>query len=147
MNEVNNLSDNLTSLVGTFLGASYSVLKHKYEVEKNFVKGGSKKYGVIPRDINEIPGATCFITLEQGFEVIISDTYKTITTGDSPKDNAVKNLKDLGLDLYVEIVNLKANSPSIVMNIDEFNSTIEELDEDKLIINRITFTIQYRKSK
>ena len=147
MSEVNTLTSNITTQVGTFLGASYSELKHKYEVEKNFVKGSSKKYGVVPRDINEVAGSVCFIHVEQQFEVIITDTYKTITTGDSPKDNAVRALSDLGLDLYVDIVNNKASSANIVININDFNSTIEELDEDKLILNRITFTIQYRKSK
>jgi hypothetical protein len=46
----------------------------------------------------------------------------------------------------VDIVNKKAGLPNIVMNISDLSSNIEELEEDKIVICRLNFTIKYRKA-
>jgi hypothetical protein len=146
MNEVSSLVTSLTSLCGTFLGASYSELKQKHNIELNAFKGSNNKYGVISRDISETTGATCFITVDQTFEINLTNSYSTVNNNDSSKDNAIIALQDISLELYNEIIKTKANNPSIVMVINSLSSTIEELEEDKVIINKLSFNIKYRKA-
>lgn len=146
MNEVNSLVSSLTSLCDSFLGTDYSELKQKHEVELNTFKGSNKKYGVISGDISGTSGATCFVTVDQEFTINITNSYVSVTTSDSSKDNAIIELQDISLELYNEIIKTKANNPSIVMIIDSLSSTIEELEEDKVIVNKLRFTIKYRKA-
>lgn len=145
MSEVNNLVDSLTTLTGTYLGASYSELKYKYDITQNFIKGASSKYGVLAGDITGTIGATCFVTVDQTYEIVLTNTYKTINSNDVSKDEARIELQDISLNLYTDIIDKKAGRPDIVMNIRDLTSVLEDLDEDKLVVCRLQFTIQYRK--
>ena len=146
MSEVNDLVISLTSVCETFLGVTYSELKFKHEIEDNTFKGSNNKYGVIAQDITGTSGATRFVTVNQIFDINLTNSYITTVNGDSSKDNSRMILQDMSLDLYREILNTKAGSPSIVMNILDLSSEISELEEDKVIVNKLSFTIVYRKA-
>lgn len=146
MSEVNSLVTSLTSLCGTFLGVSYSELKHKHNISLNTFKGSNNRYGVISRDIVEASGATCFVTVDQSFEINLTNSYASISTSDSPKDSAIIDLQDTSLNLYNEIIRTKANNPGIVMIVNSLSTSITELEEDKVLINKLVFNIKYRKA-
>lgn len=145
MNEVQSLVQSLTTVCSSFLGAEYSEMKFKRKIEDNSFMGSTKKYGVVSGDISDMSGATRFVTVTQNFDINLTNSYITTANGDSPKDNAIVELQDKGLELYREILNTKANNPAIVMNINSLSSNIEELEEDKVIVNKLSFDITYRK--
>ena len=145
MSQVNDLVTSLTTLTGTYLGSNYSELKYKYDISNNFTNGASSKYGVIAGDVTGTTGATCFVTVDQTYEIVLTNTYKTINSDDVSKDETRIELQDISLNLYTDIIDKKAGRPDIVMNIRDLTSVLEDLDEDKLVVCRLQFTIQYRK--
>lgn len=145
MTQVRTIVDSLTTLTDTFLGVDYTELKYKHIIEDNSELGASKKFGVIAQDVNEVSGALGFVTVNQNYEITLTDKYKTLKGGDESKDNARIRLQDLSLNLYNEIIKQKAGSPSIVINVLDLSSVLEELEEDNVITNKLSFTVIYRK--
>ena len=146
MAEIADITASLKSLVATHLGATYKELAHATVIEKNTFKGGSKRYGVLPTSLDEVDGVLCFATVDQQFNIILTDSYGGKSLSDSDKQTKTIALQELIFSLYKEIKNTKAGSPSIVIHTNDL--TLLEptyLEDDHVIVITGTVTIKYRK--
>lgn len=145
MANVADITASLKTLTATFLGASFSELAHATIVEKNTFKGGKKRYGVLPKEIDQVVGVTCYLTVDQAFEVILTDSYGGKALADADKQTKTIDLQDLMFDLYADIVKAKAGSPGIVIHIDDLSIAAPEyLEDDHIVKITASMNIKYR---
>lgn len=122
----------------------FQELDHVYEVEKNHAIESKSGWGVIAEDISLVSGETNHNTYDQTFQVLLTDYYVTSVDGDLCKQDAVIALLDKSHCLYDEFVRTKLYLKHIIIIINDMNVSIEELDDHKSVIVRLTFNIKYR---
>jgi len=146
MSEVSDIATNLKALMATELGVEYSELPHATVIEKNSFKNGSKKYGVLPKSLDEVAGTTCNITVDQNFDLILTDSYGGKSLNDADKQAKTIALQELAFSLYKEVTSTKAGTPSIVIKTGDLTvADPEYLEEDHIVVITATVTIKYRK--
>ncbi len=143
MSNVRELVDALKTVTGTFL-TDFQELDHVYDVEKNHALETTKGWGVIAEDISLVSGETCHNTYDQTFQVLLTDYYVTSTDGDKCKQDAIIELLCKGQEVYDEYVRTKVYLKHIIIIINDMNISIEELDDHKSVVARVTFNIKYR---
>lgn len=141
---VRDLIDNIKSISANFLGSEYHELSNVYEIEKNARLETELGYGVLAESITLVDGNLGFNTIDQNFTIVVTDYYISTSDGDLEKQDAVIGLLDKVQDLYTDIVEKKANAPSTVIIINDMSVDIEELDEQKSVVARMTFNVKYR---
>lgn len=146
MSEVSTITTNLKSLIGTFLGSSYSELAHATDVEKNTFKGSTKRYGVLPKTFNEVDGVINYSTMDHFFNIVLTDDYGGNPLSDIDKQTKTIALQEKAFSLYKEIVNTKAGTPAIVIHTTELVvAEPEYLEDDHIVVITSTVKIKYRK--
>ena len=141
---VRDIVDNIKTLVGDFLGIEYHELSNVYNLESNVRMDTELGYGVIAEDITLTEGNLGFNTIDQTFTVLVTDYYISNSDGDLEKQDAIINLLDKIQDVYDRLVETKVNYPSQVIIINDMSVNIEELDENKSVVARMSFNIKYR---
>lgn len=146
MSEISDITTNLKALLATQLGATYSELSHATIVEKNVFKGSSKKYAVLPKSLAQVDGVTCAVTVDQNFDLKLTDSYGGKSLNDTDKQTKTIALQELMFSLYKEIVNTKAGTPAIVIHTKDLTiGDPEYLEDDHVVVITATVTIKYRK--
>jgi len=146
MSEVSDITANLKTLMGTLLGVEYGELPHATVIEKNSFKNGSKKYGVLPKSLDEVDGVTCAVTADQNFDLILTDSYGGKSLNDTDKQEKTIALQELAFSVYKEIINTKAGTPAIVIHTKDLSvKDPEYLEENHIVVITATVTIKYRK--
>lgn len=146
MGTVEQLRDSVEARMAAVAGSEYSLLGNMTEIEKNAFKGANNRYGVVPREMNEVDGTTCFLTIDQNFELVLTNGFfSNVTASDLDKRNKTIVLQDLMLDIYKDLKSSKAGRPDIVMHTLDLNIQDPEfLEEDHVVILRAIITIKYR---
>lgn len=133
--------------IASVLGATYSELAYTNDVSKNSFKGNFKRYGLISRDMVEISSVTRYVTMEHTFELILTDSYINQSMTDAQELAKGPILQDLAFDIYRDLMNMKAGSPSIVISVSDLSSIAPEtLSEDGVVVVRAQFKIKYRNT-
>lgn len=145
MSNVRDLVDGLKSITDSFL-TDFQELDHVYEVEKNHAIETTSGWGVIAEDISLVSGETNHNTYDQTFQVVLTDYYVTSTDGDQCKQDAIINLLEKSQRVYDEYVRTKLFLKHLIIIINDMNISIEELDEHKSVVTRLTFNIKYRNT-
>lgn len=124
---------------------TYQKLKYVYDVQKNTFKGNPKKYGVRPLGASETDGVIRASTLDQNFQIILTDNYVNAQDNDQGLQDTVKDLFSKMNDLEKQLFKSKLGLSSIVLftsleSIDE----PEIFEEDKIAVLRAEFLVKYR---
>lgn len=140
------LRDSVRTRMAAVLGVDFSELTNVTEIEKNAFKGANKRYGVVANEISEVLGSTCHLTVDQNFEMVLTNGYfSNVKASDSDKRGKALELQDLMFDIYKDLKTTKSGSPSLVMQ--TYNLNIQEpeyLEENHVVAIRATLTIKYR---
>lgn len=146
MAEVTDIVAGLKTNMATILGAGFSELSNVTNVEANSFKGANQRYNVLSKDISETPGVTCAITVNQQFDLIVTDSYRSAIKNDSDKRTKTIALQELVFSIYEEVIKTKANTPASVIIVDSLTvAEPEYLEEDHVVVITATVTIKYRK--
>lgn len=131
-------------IVSSTLPSDYSELSHVYDIKKNKFTGAEKRFGVIPRQVAELPGVTKANTLEQEYSILLTDSYISIVGGDSGIIDKILELQGLFESIFTQLVVQKAGHPNCLL-VSGF--TIGEalvVQEEKLIIIEGGVKVRYR---
>lgn len=127
------------------LGSAPIRLKFIYEVEKNDARVLRNGYGI--RALGAIPSAasiTQAITLDQDFEVILTDTVPN-SSNDDQREDVVDKLFSSGEDISAEFINTRINIPLTVLKVSQPTFQLPEfLDGKKALVFRMLVTVTYR---
>jgi len=147
MNIVEQIKDAMELRIVAVLPSTFSELKYKLKVEDNHFEENSKKFGVRPLEANSVPGVTQSITLDQEFEIILTDNYINLDISDEEQRIKTFNLYDRLDTIYTDLINTKAGIPLIVLNIPSLTiSQPEYLEDDNVVALRAQILIKYRRS-
>ena len=136
--------DSLRTEVATILGANYQRLSYVHDVSKNDTRGIIKGYGVrglSGSELDDLIGKN--ISIEQNYEIILTNDLITNGSTDVHIDNEVKSLQDNAQLIYEQIVYKKFN-PNIILVSGLSLDEPEILEEDNGIVQRFSVTIRYR---
>lgn len=136
-----NLISSIKTRTASVLGSSYSELPYATDIGNN--KSTAKKYGVIPLASSEISTNLRTITLDQQFELILTDTFIN-KSGDANEQLVSSTMQDLAFDVYTDLVTTKAGSPSTVLMVSNLQIDKPEKFQDNAVVIKARFIIKYR---
>lgn len=123
----------------------YTELGYALDINKNAFKNNYKRYGVLVGAGAEAAGVTRALTMDQTFELILTDGFINKQMSDSEEQSKVIALQDLMKDIYLDLVNTKAGSPSTCMIVSQLQlQTPETIKEQNVVIQRATINVKYR---
>lgn len=147
----------MSDLVGKIINAveaqcakslpSFSKLKYVYDIEKNDFKSNSSGYGVVPVDASSQVGVTRAVTVDQVFQVVVTDNYIDDGKTDSNLQSKVKTLYDKMFEIVNDLYMSKMGLPSIVLlaTLDGIEAP-EVFSESKVVALRMNMIIRYRQN-
>lgn len=145
------MSSNVSSLIAAIktrvaaVASTYSEISYAKDLSKNSFKGNFKRYGVIPLSSNESSSVTRALTVDQSFQLILTDGFINTAMSDSSEQAASIALQDLANDIYIDLVNTKAGSSSICLQVYDLSlDSPETLQDQSVVIQKSTFKIKYR---
>jgi len=147
-NEITTLLTGINTRVLAVLGSSYSELGYIVDVTDNPFKGSSKSYGTLAGDVSEVEtsaGVLGSYTVTQNFTVKVTNKWATSQAGDSSKRSTMVALLEKCLLIYKDLVNNKAGSPNIVLNVLDGMETVNTFhDEENVCEATMSIGILYR---
>jgi hypothetical protein len=145
-NIVEQIISGVKTVAADQLGATYQEIPFVFEVEKNNVRTARLGYGVRPLEANFTTSVNKTYALDHRFELVLSDT---IARTDSNVQHlaAINTMYDKADEIFKDLVQTKVGLPTLVLNVfDPSLSEPELLDENKIVILRMQFTVKYRSS-
>jgi len=137
-----NIISNTKTRISAVLGNTYTELAYSNNVSKNSFKGNFKRYGLLAGEVNEISGTNRYSTMEQSFEIILTDSYINTAMSDAMEVSKGPVLQELAYSVYRDLIKTRCGNSSVVI-VKEFQcSKPETLDE--AVIIRATFKVVYR---
>ena len=136
-----------TSIAGRIVAVDSTLLPLSYteDVAKNNLVQAGNRYAVRPLDATEVPGVTRFVTLDQTFEILLTNQYFEDKISDAKKVTASLDCRAKLLDIYKDLVQTKAGSPSLVLQVRDLEiQSPEFLESEKVVVQRATVTVTYR---
>ena len=143
---VEQINDSITSLIATELGATYSELEYVLDVSQNAFDLTNKKYGVRPLFANSVEGVTKVYTLDQDFEIILTDEFVNSGVDDTAQREVAFSLYDKMSEIFKAIYLTKAGVPSIVLIVNSITMSEPEYLTDEVAILRAIVRIKYREA-
>ena len=143
---VQNIITQSKVLAAGILGASYKELRFVYNVDKNDIRSAEKAYGVRPLEASPVETVTRVYTVDQRFELILTDTIGR-SDDDTQRTDAMNVMYDKVDEIFKSLVNTKINLSSTVLNI--VGPSISEPEfvlDNKLVILRMQYTVKYRSA-
>jgi hypothetical protein len=131
---------NIQALLPTYKKASFV-----YDLSLNNRKQSKKVYAITPQSASNVSGSTLTVTLDQTFDVTLSDTY-------SPKNDSDINLQDKVLEIHSDIETVYKElfqrrlglAKVLVVQVVDISSP--EIDNDNNTVSlTASFSVKYRK--
>ena len=143
-NKVEQIVTAIEAQIATTL-SEYTALNYVNDIEKNSFVGNKKKYGVKPLGLDRAAGVTRSHTVDQIFQVILTDDYTNSPANDESARSKIYSLFDKMNDLEKQFFKSKIGLTSIVlfMNLTSIEDP-EVLEENKVIALRGNFLVKYR---
>ncbi len=131
----------IKSRVQSVLTSNYQELAYANDVAKNTWKGNDKRFAVLPKHASEANSVTGYLTIDQEFQVIITDGFINLSGNDSIQQSKVIAIQEIGLAIYKDLVKTKAGASVIAVSDLNINET---QFSDNTIIQSLNFKIKYR---
>lgn len=126
------------------LGANYSELGYALDVSKNSFKGNERRYAILAKAASEVPGNIGSVTIEQDFEIILTDGYINTPMSDSQAQAKAIALQDLALSIYKDLVKTKCGSNTCLSVRDCSLSEPQFIEKDNVVAQSMTVKVKYR---
>jgi hypothetical protein len=142
---VSTIFNNFKALVVANLPVEFQEIPYPREIEKNDTRRLDKGYALRLLDGPFTDTLTKAYTIDQGFEILLTRTNPR--QGDeSQVESAELFLFDAATDILIDVINKKANTPGIVLKVDQPNFGAPELVRDsEFVLLRVGVTITYRQ--
>lgn len=128
------------------LGSTYREIPFVYEVEKNNVRTAHLGYGLRPLAADFTTSVNRSYALDHRFELILTNSVAR-TDSNAQHLTALNTMYDQADEIFKDLVQTKVGLPTLVLNVfDPSLSEPELLDENKIVILRMQFTVKYRSS-
>ena len=145
MSSVSSIKTSIKTALVTYLGNTYKELSFTEDVSQNNWNQIDKGYAVRDVSGSEISGVNRAYTMNLVCEIILSGRYYDTSIDDTRLVSLKDDLVGKVLDIYKIMINTKAGSPTIVMNITGANIPEVENDTDaKILVQKIQFNVIYR---
>lgn len=144
MGTATDVTAGIAGLVTSTLGADYTELAYASDVAKNRFLGTTKGYAVLAGDLDEVDGVTRYVTVDQKFETVLTETYGQSQVGDQAQRTAATTLYGRMETLYRAIVANKAGVPGSVIRVGSLNVSQPEFLDSNVAVIRATMIIKYR---
>ena len=144
-NFVEQIQANLTTVVAAAV-PTYSELDHIYDIEKNNLNNNTDRYGVAVSGLVSVSGAIKASTVDQTFQVILTQGYVSSQDDDTRIRTAINELHDKMDDILADTYNKKAGLPQIVLNVFLDSTSEPEILEDNVVALRMDLIVKYRRS-
>lgn len=148
MGTITDISNSMESIIETALSAQKFIkLDYRYLIDKNDNRQGQTAFAVRSMTGFRSDGVLRSATIDQDFEIILTDTYEPNGDDDLSQHDTLLSLADNMVDIIVKELHLKKGGiPAQILLIDLVEIKEPEfLEESNLAILRATFTIKYRK--
>ena len=125
---------------------TYAPLRYYFDLSKNDYTGNNNRYAVVPKAIESQAGVIRSVTVNQDFQIVLTNGYRNNPKSDTDLQAVVKELYDKMDDVLNDLFLTKLGVPSIVLLVTL--SGIEEpeiLEDNKVIALRMNLTIRYRR--
>lgn len=131
---------NIQALLPTYKKASFV-----YDLGLNNRKQSKKIYAITPQSASNVSGSTLTVTLDQTFDVTLSDTY-------SPKNDSDISLQDKVLEIHSDIETIYKElfqrrlglAKVLVVQVVDISSPEVDNDNNTVAITA-SFSVKYRK--
>ena len=124
--------------------AAYSQLPHGYNISDNDKASLTTGYQVIPLDTVSADGVTRNYTVNQGYEVSISNAYTEPDANDESKRNISIALMDLAHDVYNKLIGGRCGIPAIVQMVSGISIDEPVFFPDKEIaVIKLRYLVQF----
>jgi len=142
---VKDIKDAIETTIGTTLGVTWSVLDHKFDLEKNNLKNSTKRFGVKVLDGPSSIGILKHYTVNRTFQITFLTEYKGLNKSDTNQQLALDILEDAIDDSLAALINEKVGLPTKVINV-----VLSLINEPDFTIENMTFInldliISYRR--
>ena len=141
---VKNIIDNSKTQAIAVLPSTYKELRYIHSVENNDIRNATNGFAVRPLGASTAESVLKTYTLDHEFELILTNTDPR-RLNDSQIEDALDDMYDQADDVFVKFVNSNLALPGIVLRVsDPTISEPELLNEEKLIVLRMQYTVKYR---
>lgn len=145
---VKNILDAWRSTSATSLGAGYQLLAHVYDVSKNNIRQARLAYGVRPLKADPVTTVNRTYTLDQTFEIILTDTVARAADTDAQVTTVLETMYNKADEIFKLAVNTHLALPTQVLNV--FDPRLLEPEiidgETKVVVFRMQATVKHRSS-
>lgn len=147
MNTVEQISDSILTQMQTSLGADFKPLSYFFDVSQNNFVGNKKRFGVVPLSGSNNLTVTKSFTVDQNFQMILTDNYKNVGNSDSKQRDVLFFLYDKFDEIIATLYMSKLGIPNIVLftGLQDFAEP-EFLDEENLAVLKVNIIVKYRRS-
>ena len=144
MTDINDLITSIKTRVSTVLGVSYSEAGYGIDISKNSKGNTNNVYTVLPQSLVSSTTVTRSVTIDQEFMVKVSKEFINQKMSDSQQRTAEITLMQLGVDIYVDLVDTKCGLAGTCLNV-----TSLDIDDPLVISNNVasiemSFIVKYR---
>jgi hypothetical protein len=142
---VSTIFDNFKALIVSNLPADFQELPFPRTIDLNDVRRLDKGYALRLLDGPFTDTLTKAYTIDQGFEILLTRTNPR-QLDEAEVENAEKFLFDAATDILIDVINKKANTPGIVLKVDQPSFGEPELvHNSEFVLLRVRVTITYRQ--
>lgn len=133
------------TVIANALGAGWQTLRHWYtSPELNDIRSAKQAYNVRPLGAISVDGVNRYYTVDQTFEVILTDTMARIGS-DTELETALLTLYNKADEIFKAMHNSKVNGTAGVLLVAEPSlSEPEFFNDNKLILLRLQYVVKYR---
>lgn len=144
MSATSTFVSSIKTRVASVLGVSYSELGYALDISKNSFKGNERRYAVLAKAASEVPGTIGSVTMEQDFEIILTDGYINTAMSDSQAQAKAIALQDLALSIYKDLVQTKCGSNTCMSVRDCSLADPQFIEKDNVVAQSMTIKVKYR---
>lgn len=123
---------------------TYKALTHVVDVSKNSFGSTKTRYGVLPLNVTEVSGATNAYTVDQDFEIVLTDSFITTSQGDTGAREKALSLIDKAHTVYKKLIQTKCGDPSNCLLVSSLRISDPIYDESKIVVIQFNISVRYR---
>lgn len=143
LDPISSIVEELCNCAQGVLGTDWKKIKYLEDLEKNHNLTQNRVFGIRALEASEVEGIMKYVTLDQTFELVMVRSKLSKANGDSDIRKLSYENRDQAFCVYKKIAQTHLGGLALIVN----NLVISEpefIEEDKVVVQRITFNIRHR---